>query len=304
MSYLAPLETFLQQVRHSAHPFEFGSAVCRTGHLLEGRRLLNDALFASMQTGRPDGPVHPWALLALTGAANDGSSGVLRPYMKCTFLSGAQFLGFDDSANALGEAAFLRNEQVVNWLVKKYGRERWWDTVTQSRIVYPGEAFVRLLRALRGAMAILAAEPVLVDTGQYKEKYQLQTYQDAENEIGNFLSSGLQNFEAKVKILTTEYTIRTRSAPQVLSGQRLVERIARIRRQMRERGYTRPYQDVAAEIRARYALYRGLTEAPPPHQAAGNGAARTRPPAAGAGDTSKASPPPPPPSAFSSGRGD
>ena len=54
-------------------------------------------------------------------------------------------------------------------------------------------------------MAILAAEPVMVDTGQYRDKYQLQTYADVENEIGNFLSSGLGNFEAKVKILTSEH---------------------------------------------------------------------------------------------------
>jgi hypothetical protein len=304
-NYLIPLETFLQQVRHSAHPSKFGSAVCRTGHLLEGRRLLNDALFAAMQTGRPDGPVHPWALWALAGAANDGSSGVLRPYMKSTLFSGAQFLGFEDSASALGEAAFLSNEQAVNRLLRRYARERWYETVTQSRIVYPGPAFIRLLRDLRGVLTILALEPVLVDTGQYREKYQLQTYQDAENEIGNFLSSGLANFEAKVKILTTEYTIRTRPAPQGLSGQPLAERLARIRRQMRERGYTRHYEDVAAEIRARYARYRGLTEAPPPHQAAGNGAARVRPSGSGAGGKARPSPPPPPPgSAFSSGRGD
>jgi hypothetical protein len=95
--------------------------------------------------------------------------------------------------------------------------------------------------------------------------------------------------------------INTRPAPQVLRGQPLAERLARIRRQMRERGYTRPYQDVAAEIRARYALYRGLAEAPPPHQAAGNGATRARPSGSGAGDKAR---PSPPPGTFSSGRGD
>jgi hypothetical protein len=297
-SYLIPLETFLQQVRNYSQPFEFGSTICRTGYLIEGRRLVNDALFESMQSGRPDGRVHPWALLALMGAANDGSSRVLHPYIKSSVFSGAQFLGFDDRANALGEAALLRNERVINWLVKKYARERWWESLSEYRFVYPGEAFVRLLKALRSVLTILAAEPVLVDTGQYREKYQLQTYADAENEIGNFLSSGLGNYEAKVKILTTEYTIRTRPAPEVLTGERLAQRQERIRRQMRERGYTRPYQDVAAEIRARYARYRGLTEAPPAYS--GNSASRARPSAAGAGD--KATPPPPPPgSAFSPG---
>jgi hypothetical protein len=146
-------------------------------------------------------------------------------------------------------------------------------------------------------MGILAREPILVDTGQYRDKYQLQTYQDAENEIGNFLSSGLANFEAKVKILTEEYTIRTRPAPQVLTGERLAERIAQIKRQNRTAGYTRHYEEVAAEIRARYVFYRGLTEAPPPHS--GNGATASPPAADGAGTS--AAPPPPPPSSSSQG---
>src|SRR5689334_3884439 len=101
-----------------------------------------------MQSGRSDGSVHPWALMVLTGAANDGSSRLLHPHMKRTLFSGAAFLGFEDSAFALGEAGFLERQQAVDRLVKKYARERWWDTLSESRIVYPGPAFVRLLRAL------------------------------------------------------------------------------------------------------------------------------------------------------------
>jgi hypothetical protein len=292
--YLMPFETFLQQVRNDHRPFEFGSAECQTGHLLECRRILNDVLFAAMQSGCADGFVHPWALMALAGAANDGSSRVLHPHMKETLFSGARFLGFEDSANALGAAGFLDNEQTVNTILRRYKRERWWDTITECRIVYPGPAFIRLLRALRSVLAILAAEPVMVDTGQYQPRYALRTHADMENEIGNVLSSNLRNFEAKVKLLTQEYTIRTRPAPQVLSGQPLAERLAVIRRQMRERNYTRHYSAVDAEIRARFARYRGLTDVPPPYSG-GNGAARSAPSEAGEARTSEASNPPPPP---------
>jgi hypothetical protein len=143
-----------------------------------------------------------------------------------------------------------------------------------------------------------------VDTGQYQPRYALRTHADMENEIGNFLSSNLRNFEAKVKLLTEEYTIRTRPAPQVLSGQRLAERIGQIREQMRARGYTRHYSAVDAEIRSRFARYRGLADVPPPHSG-GNGATRPAPSERGAPGTSPATPPPPPPgSGFSSGRGD
>ena len=44
---------------------------------------------------------------------------------------------------------------------------------------------------------------------------------------------------------------------------------------MYERGYTRHYQDVAAEIQARSAFYRGLAEAPPPHSEKGRFASAT-----------------------------
>jgi hypothetical protein len=249
--YLQPLETFLQQVRNYPHPFEFGSAECQTGHLLEGRRLLNDALFAAMQSGRSDGSVHPWALMVLTGAASDGSSSILHPHMKRTVFSGARFLGFEDSAFALGEPGFLESQQAVDRLVKKYARERWWDTITEYRIVYPGPAFIRLLRALRSVLGILAAEPVLVDTGQYRPRLQPRLYSDVEGEISNYLANQ-ENYHAKVKIVSSgEYVIRTRPAPETLSGTALTERIEAVKRQCRALGYTRHYTEVMEEIRKR-----------------------------------------------------
>jgi hypothetical protein len=278
--YLMPFETFLQQVRNYPHPFVFGCAECRTGHLLECRRLLNDALFEAMQTGRADGPVHPWALLALSGAANDGSSAVLRPHKKETLFSGARFLGFEDSAFALGEAGFLERQQAVDRLVKKYARERWWDTLSESRIVYPGPAFVRLLRALRSVLGILAAEPVMVDTGQYRPRLQPRLYSDVEGEISNYLANQ-ENYHAKVKIVSSgEYTIKTKPAVQSLTGEALTERIEAVKRQCRALGYTRHYTEVIEEIRKRQERWRGNTGSEKPQPPDGTDRPQEPPPPA------------------------
>ncbi len=292
--YLQPLESFLQQVRNYSHPFTFGCAECQTGHLLEGRRLLNDALFASMQSDQPDIAIHPWALYALTGAANDGSCNVLHPHLKRTLFSGAAFLGFEESAFVLGEARFLESQQAVDRLVKKYARARWWDTITESRIVYPGPAFVRLLRALRSVLGILAAEPVMVDTGQYRPRLQPRLYSDVEGEIANVLVNQ-ENYAARVKIVNSgEYTIKTREAPQGLTGEALAERIETVKRQCRALGVTRHYTEVMEEIRKRQEGWRQATGAdtpqPPPTQTGG-----ARPPAQQRGRSGHDDEPPPPP---------
>jgi hypothetical protein len=72
-----------------------------------------------------------------------------------------------------------------------------------SSPVYPGAAFLKMLRALRQVMAILSREPILTtDTGQFRPRLQLRPYQDVANEISNPIS-GQENFTARVKILGT-----------------------------------------------------------------------------------------------------
>ena len=109
-------------------------------------------------------------------------------------------------------------------------------------MVYPGPAFIRMLRSLRETMAILAAEPVMVDTGQYQPVYRQRTYQDMENEIANSLSQ-LPNYHARVKLLTGEHTIRTHPAAPLLPEAQINERIAFIKKRMREQGYCKPAHD-------------------------------------------------------------
>jgi hypothetical protein len=121
-----------------------------------------------------------------------------------------------------------------------------------------------MLRALREVMAILSRTPLLTDTGHFKPRLQPRSYQDIQNELSNTLSNQ-PNYQARVKILSQEeYTIRTKPAPQVLTGEAATERLQAIKRHMLTLGYTRPYRQVEGEIRARQARYQGITDTPQP----------------------------------------
>jgi hypothetical protein len=86
---------------------------------------------------------------------------------------------------------------------------------------------------LRHCLTALAAAPLLTDTGLHKPIYRQRTYTDMTAQIANELSQQ-DNYIARVKTLTGEYTIRTNPAPTLLSEAQLAERIAYIKRRMRE----------------------------------------------------------------------
>ena len=134
------------------------------------------------------------------------------------------------------------------------------------KVPYSVTAFVRMLRSCREVMEILAREPVMVDTGQYRMKVQPRPYSDMTNEIANSLSQ-LPNYTARVRFLSSgEHVLETKPLPPGLSGEALAERIRSIKRQMWEQGYTRYYKEVEKEIRERQDALRGTDEAdePPP----------------------------------------
>ena len=108
-----------------------------------------------------------------------------------------------------------------------------------------------------------------------------------EAEIARDLTNA-PNFTARVKLLSGEYTIRTKPAPETLTGNALTERIQAIKKHMRTLGYTRHYQEVEREIRDRQERLLGISAEPPP--ATTNGRART---------TGSDPDEPPPPGSFS-----
>ena len=83
-----------------------------------------------------------------------------------------------------------------------------------------------------------------------------------EDEIARDLANA-PNFQARVKILTTEYVIRTKPAPETLTGNALTQRIEAIKKHMRTLGYTRDYLEVEREIQDRQERLLGIFEPPP-----------------------------------------
>jgi hypothetical protein len=249
--YLQPLEADMQRWGHTQSVFLFGCSECRAGDLVEARRLLNDALFTAQETGRSDGFVHPQALFFLVGQINTHSTYIFFDHLKRAFFETAEFLGLEPSANVFGRGDFLENAQAVARLIAKHDVPTFGDQFFGRPQLHKAAGFLRMLRDLRAALAVLAKEPIMVDTGSYRPKMQPRLYSDVEGEIANVLANQ-KNYSAKVKIVNAgEYTIKTREAPETLSGAALTERIEAVKRQCRALGYTRHYTEVMEEIRKR-----------------------------------------------------
>lgn len=272
--YLMPFDSLIKSFGTSYQMFELGCVFISSTDIIKGQQLLNQCLYQCMQTGSADIFIQPLALFTLGGAVDDSITHVFYDYLTRKFASGPEFLGFDQSASFFGDARLLKSTKTVDSLLKEYAKKRLWDDVFNSRIVHPGPAFIRMLRALRETMAILAKEPILVDTGQYKPVYRQRTYTDMTAQIANELSQQ-QNYTARVKTLTGEYTIRTNPLPPLLSEAKLNARIRQIKERMREQGLCRPAHEVEAEVRIRQEQLRQRNAAPPPPSHT-NGANRRR----------------------------
>jgi hypothetical protein len=116
-----------------------------------------------------------------------------------------------------------------------------------------------------------------VDTGQFQPKYQLRTYSDQENLVANELSQ-LQNFHAKVRLLSGEHTIKTRPALPLVSEREVEARIRAIKERMLRQGYTTPAAAVDEAVRKRHEQLRQRPpEVLPPTQPTGR-RGRVKPP--------------------------
>jgi hypothetical protein len=72
-----------------------------------------------------------------------------------------------------------------------------------------------------------------------------------------------RNFTARVKLVNGgEYTLRTKPAPQGLTGAALAERIEVVKRHCQALGYTRHYTEVIEELRKRQEYLFGLGDIP------------------------------------------
>jgi hypothetical protein len=276
--YLIPLDTLRKKVATIPFSFHLGCLLFTPAQLLEGQRLLNEALSACQRLGRADISLHPQALLALGGAADSSISYVFKDDVKRRPGNGWIIEGFYDFAFSLGKPGYLANQQAIDYLIAEHDQQGRFDKLLNGDRGTPGAAFLTMLRTLRETMAILAKDPILVDTGQYQPKYQLRSYQDQENLVANELSSQLPNYHAKVRLLTGEHTITTRPAPPLVSEREVEARIRAIKERMLRQGYTTPAREVDEAVRKRHEQLRQRPpEVLPPTQPTGR-RGRVKPP--------------------------
>jgi hypothetical protein len=272
--YALPLDTLIRKVGHAIHPFQLGCTFMNSYQVIEGHKRLNEAFATCMREGRADVSIHPLALFVLGGAVDEEITRVFLKDLHYNMDGTIVMQGFYDRAYRLGRPGFLENKQAVAALIKQHDREGGLFSWPRS----PAAKFLTMLRSVRAAMAVLAASPILVDTGLYKDVLRPRTYSDTQAEIGNFLANQ-PNHQARVKTLTGEYVVKTLPPPQVLSEDKVNERIGEIKGRMRREGYTKSAQEVEEEIRKRHEFLRGrVNDAPPPSYSDSRRRWRRKPP--------------------------
>jgi hypothetical protein len=262
--YLMPLEALLRQTASSTRLCSLGCAFVLPSQVIEGHRQLNEAFATCMRERRSDVFLPPWALFILGGAVDSQISYCLFHDFRRE-LGYLPILGFEGAANRYGRPAFLAKEttRADDLAFLRQGAK---TSIFDSKATREARvsAFIRMHKAIRTTLAVLAKDPILVDTGQYQPKYQLRTYADQENLVANDLSQ-LPNYTAQVRLLSGEQRVRTNPPPPLLSEREVEERIRAIKQRMLQ-GYTRSAAEVEEEIRKRHEALRARPDDdnPPP----------------------------------------
>jgi hypothetical protein len=275
--YLMPLQTLLRETASSTHLCNLGCTFVLPSSVTEGHRQLNEAFATCMREGTAAIDIPGLALFVLGGASAAALDSTYVFYHDRLFSMGyVPLVGLRSDANVVGRANFLSSETRAMDFLRQCARTSFfeWQATVDKRVF----AFVRMLKSLRATLAILAKDPILVDTGQFQPKYQLRTYADQENLVANELSQ-LPNYHAKVRLLSGEHTIKTRPAPAMVSEQEVAARIRAIKERMLRDGVTLPAAAIEEAVRKRHeSLRKRPPDVLPPTQTTGR-RGRVKPPA-------------------------
>jgi hypothetical protein len=263
--YLMPLESLLRQTATSTRLCSLGCALALPQQVIEAHRRLNEAFATCMREGRSDVFLPPWALFCLGGAAVPDATYIFYHDLRRE-LGYLPVLGLTSAANRYGRPAFLASDETREADLA-YLRQSAKTSIFESKATREARvaAFVRMHKAIRETLAVLAKDPILVDTGQFQPKYQLRTYSDQENLVANELSQ-LPNFHAKVRLLSGEHMVKTRPAPSIVSEPVVEARIRAIKQRMIFQGFTKSAAAVDEEVRKRHESLRARPpdDTPPP----------------------------------------
>jgi hypothetical protein len=279
-AYLMPLQSLLTQTASSNHLCNFGCAFVLPSHVIEGHRQLNEAFATCMRERRSDVFLPPWALFCLGGAvAPEKITYVFLNYLRREW-GYVPVVGIGSAAKRYGSPTFLAKEATreADLAFLRQGAktsifER--KATVEARVA----AFLRMHTALRQTLAVLANDPILVDTGQFQPKYMLRSYADQENLVANELSQ-LQNYHAKARLLSGEHVLKTHPAPPHVCEQEVEARIRAIKERMLREGITKPAAAIEEEVRKRHEALRSRPagDGPPPSDhPTGNRRSRNKP---------------------------
>jgi type IV secretion system coupling TraD/TrwB family protein len=287
--YLKNLENFVHRPPHvglygppSNMPSEYkwqGVVVFEHSDIFQARELLNETLYRCMVEKTTHFLIPPFALYMLSVAQQDGCDQIFAPYIKAGWWEDNYFRGFKKAGGAtaeiFGDPYFINKDFATQFINSRQQKSLFGSITDQSRReMESARRLVNMITELRYSMAILAENPILVDTGQYQPKYQNRTYADMENQIARDLTNQ-QNFQAKVKLLAGEHIIQTKNYPSGLTGKYLEARIEQITEQTRQ-NYCKPRLEVEREIRERQERLKAVENKPNPTSAKATQPQRTR----------------------------
>jgi hypothetical protein len=270
-SYLQNFEDLISKITHyNSWPVysEWPIALnVYSSDILTAREQLNECLYRCMVEKTANFSIPTLVIYILSVAKNDGSEAVFFPYINYTgMLPPNYFKGFfkgKKRVEVFGEPNFLNRDSVSDFLAS-YRRKKQPSAIS----------LLNLITELRYTMAILAEQPILVDTGQYQPKYQNRPFSDMENQIARDLTNQ-PNFQAKVKLLSGGHVIQTKNIPPGVTGLQLEARIAQIQAQTRK-NYCKPRLEVEREIRERQDCLKAVENKPNPTSAKATQPQRTR----------------------------
>src|ERR671914_303334 len=206
-SYLKNFEVLVSESSHSNYWPVYGEwpidLHVYSRDIRRGRELLNESIYRCMAEKTANHQLSPLALYMLSAAQHDSSEAVFFPYINYYgILPPHYFQGFfkGKGVEVFGDPSFINKES--DCFIESCRKKKKPAAI----------ALVNLITELRYTMETLAKQPILMDTGQLIPKFSNRTYSDQQAEVANSLTNQ-PNYQAKVKLLTGEYTIQTIKRP-------------------------------------------------------------------------------------------
>ena len=236
-----------------------------TRFIRQASQLLNESIYRCMVEKTANRQLSPLALYILSVAQHDSSETVFFPYINYYgILPPHYFQGFfkGKGVEVFGDPSFINKES--DCFIESCRRKKKPAAI----------ALVNMITELRYTMDTLAKQPILMDTGQLIPKFSNRTYSDQQAEVANSLTNQ-PNYQAKVKLLTGEYTIQTIKPTGGIEDSQKETRIRQIQQQTRQ-NYCKPRTEIEQEIRERQDRLKAVENKPNPTSTKATQPQRTR----------------------------